>query len=115
MTSEVYSIPEGRIVIAHSDKDISIGYLVLNPGKELPKHNRPVLEELRQISGRCVMKLYEDDGIREVTLHEDEKLEIPPRQYHVHSNPFLDLSYTLWIAHGDITAIIESIRKNKKM
>jgi gentisate 1,2-dioxygenase len=115
MTSELYLLPEGKIIIAHSDKRLSIGYLVLNPGKELPKHNRPVLEELRQISGKCVMKLYDGDKIREVTLNENDRLEIPTLQYHIHSNPFSDLSYTLWIAHGDITPIIESIRKNKEM
>ena len=114
MLSELYPISEGKIVIAYSGKDRSIGYLVLDPRTELSKHNRPVLEELRQISGRCVVKL--DGGKeREVTLDEDSTIKIPPEQFHIHANPFSKPSYTLWIAHGDITEIIESIRKKKEM
>lgn len=97
--------------IAHSDVEFSTGILVMSPKTELPKHNRPVLERLRQIYGICLMKLYDDKNIREVTLKEGESLEIPPRQYHIHSNPTDDKSITMWKAEGDITHIIEEIRR----
>jgi len=110
MKSELISIPEGKMVIIHSDKNLSVGYLVLNPGKELAKHNRPVLEHLRQISGKSVMKLFDGNKVREITLKEDDSLEIPASQYHIHANPFSELSYTLWLFHGDISEIIKSIK-----
>ena len=50
MSFELYKIPEGKVGIAHSDDKFSIGYLELNPGKELAKHNRPVPEQLRHLS-----------------------------------------------------------------
>ena len=110
---EGYISPDEKVIfyIAHSDIEFSTGILVMSPKTELSKHNRPVLERLTQIYGICLMKLYDDKNIREVTLREGESLEIPPKQYHIHSNPTDDKSITMWKAEGDITHIIEEIRR----
>lgn len=116
MAFEVCKIPQGKIVIAFSDKKLSVGTLHLGPRQELQKHNRPVLESLFQINGACVMKLFENDGsIKEVVLKEGESIDIPPKKFHIHSNPHDAESITFWKASGDITEIIEGIRKNSEM
>ncbi|MFH1565286.1 MAG: hypothetical protein ABIC82_05605 [bacterium] len=56
-------------MIAFSDENLNVGTLELNSNKELAKHNRPVLESLFQLEGKCVIKLFEDGGeIKEVVL-----------------------------------------------
>lgn len=116
MVFEQYKLAQGKIMIAFSDKTVSIGTLHINPGQELPKHNRPVLESLFQVKGSCIMKLFKEDGlITEVKLDEGDSIDIPPKTFHIHSNPTNDISVTLWNAYGDITKIIESIRKNSEM
>jgi len=113
MSFELYKIPEGKIGIAHSDDKFSIGYLELNPGKELAKHNRPVLEQLMQIKGACKIILYHEEEIKTITLNEGGNLDIKPGQYHVHSNKDnTEISITLWKFNGDIRNIIDEIRKN---
>jgi len=108
-----YKSKDGKIIfyIAHSNEKLSTGILILYPKTELPKHNRPVVERLTQIYGICLMKLYDGENIREVTLREEESLQISPNQYHIHSNPTDDKSITIWKAEGDITHIIEEIRR----
>ncbi len=116
MSFELYNIPQGKIMIAFSDKNLSVGTLEINPKQEISKHNRPVLESLFQIKGQCVMKLVEDDGsIKEVILNEGDSLDIPLEKYHLHTNPFDEVSITFWKASGDITNIIESIRSSNDM
>ncbi len=116
ITYELYKIPEGKILIAFSDKTLSVGTIELNPEQELPKHNRPVPESLFQLKGTCVMKIYEEDGkTKEVTLREGDTLDIPPHKYHIHSNHQNSPSLTFWKASGDITGIINKIRENCKM
>lgn len=113
MNFETYKIPEGYIMIAHSDQNLSVGILEIDPGKELLKHNRPVLESLFQIKGSCIMKTSKDDGIfDEIILGEGKSIDIPANQFHIHSNPYKEKSITLWKASGDITEIINEIRKN---
>lgn len=113
---EKYNLPQGQIMIAFSDKKLSVGTLQLNPNTELSKHNRPVPESLFQLKGTCVMKLFEDDGsTKDIVLNEGESLDISPKKFHIHSNPTKDISITLWKASGDITKIIGDIRKNSEM
>ena len=116
MNFEKYNLSQGNIMIAFSDKNLSVGTLELNPNQELAKHNRPVLESLFQLKGKCMMKLFEEDGsIKEVVLNERESIDIPPLKFHIHSNPFEDNSITFWKASGDITEIIDNIRNSNKM
>jgi oxalate decarboxylase/phosphoglucose isomerase-like protein (cupin superfamily) len=116
MGFELYNLPQGKILIAFSDKSLSVGTLQLNPKQELSKHNRPVPESLFQLKGSCAMKMFEEDGrIKEIVLNEGDSLDIPPLRYHIHSNPNDDVSITFWKASGDITEIIDNIRKNSKV
>lgn len=116
MSFEKYNLPQGNIMIAFSGKTLSVGTLEINPKQELTKHNRTVLESLFQLKGKCVMKLFENDGtIKEVILNKGESIDIPPNKFHIHSNPFADTSITFWKASGDITAIINKIREKSKM
>ncbi len=116
MGFEFYNIQQGKILIAFSDKNLSVGTLELNPKQGLEKHNRPVLESLFQLKGSCVMKLFEDDGTaKEVVLKEGDSIDIPPSKYHIHSNPYDEISITFWKANGDISEIIDNIRKNNKV
>ena len=116
MVFEKFVIDQGNIMVAFSDENLSVGTLEINPGQELLKHNRPVLESLFQVEGKCVIKLFEDDGeIKEVILNKGESIDIPPTKFHIHSNPYDDISFTLWKATGDITDIIDNIRKSSKM
>ncbi len=113
MEFEKCSIPQGSIVIVFSDKNMSVGTLELNPKQELSKHDRPVLESLLQIKGKCLMKLFEEDGsVKEVVLDEGESMDIPPGQLHMHTNPFDGVSVSLWKASGDITDILDKIRQS---
>jgi len=113
---ELYKIPQGRIMIAFSDKNLSVGTLELNPKTELSKHNRPVLESLHQLNGKCVIQLFDkQDNSKEIILIKGESIDIEPEQFHIHSNPFNEKSTTFWKASGDISKIIEEIRTNRKM
>jgi quercetin dioxygenase-like cupin family protein len=113
--TEIYKIPQGKLIISFCNENISIGLLELNPNQELQKHNRPVNEELVQIHGTSVMKLFDGDNmIKEITLKEGERLVIPANQFHIHSNKTENKSITLWKFEGNITEIIENIRNNFK-
>ncbi|MFH1440391.1 MAG: hypothetical protein ABIG89_07515 [Candidatus Woesearchaeota archaeon] len=116
MTFEKYNLSQGNIMIAFSDKNLSVGTLELNPNQELAKHNRPVIESLFQLKGKCIMKLFEEDGsTKEVVLNEGESIDILPLKFHIHSNPFDNNSITFWKATGDISEIINNIRNSNKM
>lgn len=109
---EAYTNQQGaKIYVSFSDSLLSVGSLVLNSHCALPKHNRPVTEQLRQIEGECVMKLFDGDTlIQEIRMKEGDSLLIPANQFHIHSNPTTDTSITLWEFEGDITGVIENIR-----
>lgn len=112
MMTEIYKLPQGKIIIEFCDKNLSTGSLELDPKQELPKHNRPVVEELTQIEGSCVMKLIEGDKTESITLEQGQKLKIPANQFHIHSNPSDKKSITEWKFQGNIVEIIEEIRSN---
>ncbi len=109
---EIYELPQGKIIIGFSNRELSIGLLVLNSGQSLPKHNRPVNEELLQIKGKCMMKVFSEDSSHEIELNENSSLKIPANTFHIHSNPFNQESITLWKFQGDITSIIDKIRSD---
>jgi len=110
--TEIYKLPQGKIIVSFSDENQSMGLLELNSHQELEKHNRPINEELFQISGSCLVKLYKNGLVEEVILNEGEKLIIPANQFHIHSNTLDDKSITLWKFEGNVVDIIKNIRKN---
>lgn len=113
--TEIYELPQGKITISFCDETLSIGLLELNPNQTLAKHNRSVDEELVQIHGSCVMKLFNNDRpAKEIALKEGKKLIIPANQFHVHSNPTKGKSITLWKFQGNITDVIKDIRSGSK-
>ena len=110
---EIYKIPQGKIIIIFSDKNLSIGLLELNPKKELALHNRPVMEELLQIYGSSIIKIFKNKNKKNIKLNKNKMIKIPAKQYHIHSNPMNKKSITLWKFNGNITKIITEIKKNK--
>lgn len=98
-------------MIAFSDKNLSVGTLELNSEQELARHNRPCLESLFQLRGVSVIK-FDDE---EVVLREGESIDISAGRFHIHSNRSDESSLTFWKASGDITEIIENIRKGNKI
>jgi quercetin dioxygenase-like cupin family protein len=102
-----------RMYFSHSSPEFTTGVLLLPPGQALPKHNRPLaVENLVQVSGACLMKVFnEDDQITEHMLKPGVTLSMNKGQYHIHSNPYAEISLTLFKAVGDITAIVDVIRK----
>ncbi len=112
---EIYKLPQGKIVFSCTTKDLNTGALYLNPHQELPKHNRPVSEQLVQVAGTSLMKLFDGDTlVNEVTLHENDTLTIPAKQFHMHTNPTDEVSVMMWKFEGDITQVIEGIRNNNQ-
>lgn len=103
-----------RFYFSHSDEIFTTGVMVIPPGAELPKHNRPkAFENLVQVSGKCLMKVFDDqDNVTEHVLEVGDTLRMDKGQFHIHSNPYNQLSATLFKAEGDITDIVATLRKN---
>ncbi|TAL48036.1 hypothetical protein EPN87_01560 [archaeon] len=112
--AEVYEHEAGRIIIGHSDEELSIGLLILNPQSRYVRHNRPVKEQLTQAHGSCTMELIENGKQKSVVLNAGDTLEIPANQFHTHTNPNDETSVTMWKFEGDITQVIDGIRKSMK-
>ncbi len=101
-----------RFYFSHTDASFTTGVMVIPPKTELPKHNRPLaVENLVQVNGKCVMKLFNDDDVAEYELAVGDYLVIPKGQFHTHSNPFDMPSHTLFKAEGDITAIVATLKQ----
>lgn len=111
MSFELYKIPQGKMTIVFSNKEVSVGTLELDPGQELSRHNRPVPESLFQLRGKSVIRF----DLQEIRLEEGDSVDIEPERFHIHSNPFDETSVTLWKFEGDITEIINKIRESNRM
>lgn len=113
---EVWQDPATKVAFyfSHSDESLTTGVMVIPPKTELPKHNRPkAFENLLQVSGKCVMGVFdEDENITEHTLEVGSKLRMEKGQFHIHSNPFEETSYTLFKAEGDITEVMKVLRES---
>lgn len=108
---ELYNLPQGMISIAYCDENRCIGTLELAPGAALDKHNRPVEEQLIQLQGACVMKLFDGEDVEDVRLEEGDSLDIAANRFHAHTNPTDERSVTMWRFDGDIRGIIQDIRE----
>ena len=113
---EVWDSPDGqvRFCFSHAGSDFTTGVMILQPGAKLPKHNRPLAyEHLLQLDGVCRMTLVGDSGDEQSVqeLHSGDSLHMEKGQWHVHANPGRELSFTLFKAEGDITAILDNLRK----
>lgn len=113
---EMWEDPQGqaRFCFAHVGKDFSTGVLVLKLDTELPKHNRPRAEEnLLQISGRCQLTLLNEKGEVEATheLTPGTAVHMKKGQWHIHANPYPEPSVTQFKAEGDITEVVDVMRR----
>jgi quercetin dioxygenase-like cupin family protein len=113
---EIWQDPQTKVTFyfSHSDEILTTGVMVIPPKTELPKHNRPkAFENLVQVSGKCIMKVSgENDSVTEHTLEVGSKLRMNKGQFHIHSNPFSETSYTLFKAEGDISEVMKVVREN---
>lgn len=104
-----------EFVFTHSDEYFTTGVMYIPPGEALSKHNRPkAFENLKQISGKCQMTVFELDseGSFDKVLNPGDTLRMEKGQFHIHSNPFEDKSFTLFKAEGDITEVMKVLRDN---
>ena len=101
---------------SHSDENFTTGVMAIPPKIELPKHNRPnAFENALQISGRSIIQVFDDDGaITEHELSAGDTLRMDKGQFHIHANPFDEVSYSLFKAEGDISESMKFIRENYK-
>ena len=68
---------------------------------------------LVQVSGKYHINVFDDgDNATEHILEAGDTLRMGNGQYHIHSNPFNETSYTLFKAEGDITEIMKVLRSN---
>lgn len=111
----IYESPDrkARFYFSHSDSQLTTGVMVLQPGAVLSKHNRPhAFENLTQVAGRCFMTLFDEKDVpAEIELRVGEGVRMDKGQWHIHANPYDEVSLTLFIADGDITEIMETLRK----
>lgn len=108
------TLPQGAIYLGPSDEKKSVGYLELNPHTSLSLHNRPATENLTQVKGRSNMVTYSQENGKTLLLNEGEKLTIDPHVWHIHANPYNEISLTYWDFDGDIKKIINNIRQSAK-
>lgn len=107
-------VTKAEFCFSHSDENLTTGVMYLPADVELPKHNRPkAFENLIQISGKCKMIVFSKDGTSfEKILSPGDSLRMEKGQYHIHSNPFDEKSYTLFKAEGDITEVMKVLRES---
>lgn len=113
---EVWEDPQThvRFYFSHSDNQFTTGVMVIPPHTELPKHNRPLaVENLVQVSGACLMKVFDENDVpTDHALKIGDNLSMPKGQFHIHANPNDEPSATLFKAVGDITAVVDVLRRN---
>jgi hypothetical protein len=59
------------------------------------------------------MTLFSEDGAvqEELVLEYPDAVRFEKGQWHVHANPYDEISLTLFKAEGDITAIVQNVRE----
>ena len=111
----IYETPDkkARFYFSHSDSNLTTGVLVMEPGAALPKHNRPhAIEDVTQVVGKCLMTLFdENSGLKEIELTVGEGVRMPKAEWHIHANPYDEISGTLFIAQGNILDIMDHLKK----
>jgi len=60
------------------------------------------------------MVIFENDEGKTKILKNGENIIIKPLIWHIHTNPYNEVSATYWDFDGDIREIIENIRKTAK-
>lgn len=113
---EIYETQDGkaRFYFSHSDNGHTTGVLVLQPHAALPKHNRPhAVENLTQVGGTCLMSAFDEHDVsNDIELLVGEGVRMPKGQWHIHANPYNEVSVTLFKAEGDITDIVKTLKQS---
>jgi quercetin dioxygenase-like cupin family protein len=113
---EILESPDegARFCIAYTDTSVTVGMIILKSDGELPKHRWPLAAQYLQISGQCGLTvLGEKDEITE--QHEfgpGNSLELPAETWHILTNMGDDESVLLFKITGDVSHMIEKIRKD---
>lgn len=112
---EIWQDPETKVTFyfSHSDENLTTGVMMIPAGAALPKHNRPnAFENLVQVSGSCLMQVFDNnDSSVDHVLKPGDTLRMEKGQFHIHSNPYSEPSYTLFKAEGDITEVMKVVRE----
>lgn len=115
---EIYETQDGkaRFYFSHSDTGHTTGVLVLQPHAALPKHNRPhAVENLTQVSGTCLMNIFDEHDVpNDIELLVGEGVRMPKGQWHIHANPYDEVSVTIFKAEGDIADIVKILKQTTK-
>lgn len=112
---EKINFPQGAIYLGPSNEKKSVGYLELNHYTSLNLHNRPAIEKLTQVKGRCNMVVYKEEKGKTFLLNPGDVLIIKElNTWHIHVNPYDEVSLTYWDFDGDIREIVGNIRKASK-
>lgn len=115
---EIWQDPATKVTFyfSHSDENLTTGVMEIPARAALPKHNRPkAFENLVQVAGKCRMEVFtSEDESTEHILEVGDTLRMEKGQFHIHSNPFEETSYTLFKAEGDITEVMKVVRENFK-
>lgn len=119
MPIEIYETPDGkaRFYFSHSDEQFTTGILVIQPGAALPKHNRPLAyENLTQVIGKCRMTLFDNnDNPTDYDLVPGEGIRMEKGQWHIHANPFDEVSATLFKAEGNILDVMKVLKETNTL
>jgi quercetin dioxygenase-like cupin family protein len=115
---EIFETSDGKakFYFSHSDENCTTGVLHLEAGAALPKHNRPLaFENLTQLQGKCLMTLFdENDKPTEIELAVGEGIRMHKGQWHIHANPYEEVSLTMFKADGNIQEVMKVIRETSK-
>jgi quercetin dioxygenase-like cupin family protein len=107
-------LPQGAIYLGSSDENKSVGYLELNPHTSLTLHNRPAVENITQVKNKCEVVVFWDKEHVNI-LNEGDTLSIRPAGiWHIHVNPYDEVSLTYWDFDGDIRELVNSIKNSGK-
>ncbi|EKD62541.1 MAG: hypothetical protein ACD_52C00135G0010 [uncultured bacterium] len=110
---EIIRIPQGKVFIKQTSSQVSEGLLQLDPGQEISGHNRPIFEELEQLMGESLIKIYDGTAvIMEKRLKPGDRYTIPWNKTHTHANEGLEPSILKWRFQGDAIDIVNLIRIN---
>jgi len=110
---EIIRIPQGKVFIKQTSAGTSEGLLSLDPGQEISGHNKPIFEELEQLRGESIIRIYEETSvIMEKKLMPGDKYTIPMNKTHTHLNPLDSPSVLMWKFHGNAMDIINLLRIN---
>ena len=114
MPIESFELDLGKVSIAFSDKNLTVGVFEVKAGHGLPHKCDQARQSLLQLKGKCLLKFYEKEGgqPKEVVLKAGDSFEIPAGAFHEFQAAFKEDSFTLWKAEGDVTDMVDRLRGN---